>query len=283
MAWYKKILSIVKILMDDLETSDFFGVCHQMAFYLLMSFFPMIIFLVKFLGEYIKEFESYLLEYLEIFLPEVSYDYVVTFLANLNLGEGNFFQYLIYTIIFSSLAARAIMVGVSQSANQEETRSTLKIWLYSFLSTFLFAIVVGFLVTQYFFFTDLSAEILEYFNLGNKEQFLQIFTSCFSFLSTFLIFDLIYAIAPAQNRSFFQALPGALFTGMGIHLAFRIFIFLTNHSEKYARLYGNLNGLFALLVSIYTLSLIINLGGKINQYYEMYLNKELKKHFSLNQ
>ena len=85
---------------------------------------------------------------------------------------------------------------------------------------------------------------------------------------------MIYVLTPAQPLKFKSGLPGALFATLGLNIAFRIFTLFINHSTKYSTLYGSLGGLFALMVAIYFICVILNLGGKINLYWSLYQDPE---------
>ena len=55
-----KMVKLLFFLMEDFEETDFSGICTQMSFYLLLAFFPLLLFLISFIGNFIKPFESYL-------------------------------------------------------------------------------------------------------------------------------------------------------------------------------------------------------------------------------
>src|SRR5665647_370224 len=128
-----KIAKLGFLLMEDFEKTDFQGICSQMAFYLLMAFFPLLIFLISFVGKFVNQFATYLDQILLAFLPDLSYAYVFDLLASLTsqISDSNYFLILI-SFFFATLAARAIMTGLNQTYGSAETRSHLKIWILSF-------------------------------------------------------------------------------------------------------------------------------------------------------
>ena len=271
-------LRIVKLgffLMEDFEETDFSGICTQMSFYLLLAFFPLLLFLISFIGNFIKPFETYLYEILKIFLPDLSYDYVTTLLDTMTSQVANSsFSLILISFFFSTLAARAIMIGINQTYGRKETRNLLQIWGYSFLFTILFSLAILIIVAAYIFSADLGAVILQQIGLYTYYYpLLSFFAIFFSWVVSTFIFNMIYVMAPAHRLKFKDALPGALFATVGFNVAFRIFTFFINHSSKYTALYGSLGGLFALMVAIYFICVILNLGGKINLYWSLYKTK----------
>ncbi|MBU4439409.1 MAG: YihY/virulence factor BrkB family protein [Acetobacterium sp.] len=272
-------LRIVKLgffLMEDFEETDFSGICTQMSFYLLLAFFPLLLFLISFIGNFIKPFETYLYDILKVFLPNLSYDYVTTLLDTMTSQIANSnVSLILISFFFSTLAARAVMIGINQTYGRKETRNLMQIWLYSFLFTILFALAILIIAAAYIFSADLGAVILKQIGLYTYYYpLLSLFAVIFSWLVSTFIFNMIYVMAPAHRLKFKDALPGALFATMGLNIAFRIFTLFINHSSKYTALYGSLGGLFALMVAIYFICVILNLGGKINLYWSLYKTKE---------
>ncbi|MBC3798108.1 YihY/virulence factor BrkB family protein [Acetobacterium tundrae] len=270
-----RIIKLVFFFKKDFENTDFAGICSQMSFYLLMAFFPLLLFLISFVGKIIKPFESYLYEILKFFLPSLSYTYVTDLLNSMTSQFSNSdYSLIVISFFFSSLAARAIMNGLNQTYGQKETRSLSRIWSLSFLFTILFTLAIILIVIAYIFSADIGAIIFE--NIGAiafYSPLIRLFAVVFSWLASALIFNMIYMAAPAQPLKFLEGLPGALFATAGLNIAFRVFTWFVNNSTKYSALYGNLGGLFALLVGLYFICVILNLGGKINLYWSLYKSK----------
>ena len=257
-----KLTEFIIFMAEDMDRTDFWGICAQMSFYIIMAFFPLIIFLINFVGRFIVQFKDYLFDILKEYLPQLSYDYVRTLIDTLtkNLADNNY--------IFATLAARAIMTGMNQNYGNHESRSHLKIWLLSFLFTILFAISIILIISAYVFSEAISEYILVRLGIDQFNIILMnIFTFIFSLVTSIFLFTCVYVLAPDRHLKFIQGLPGAVFSTLGINIAFRIFLMFMNHSTKYTLLYGNFGGLFALLVGIYFVCVILNLGGKINVFF----------------
>ncbi|MEG2897494.1 MAG: YihY/virulence factor BrkB family protein [Eubacterium sp.] len=263
------LFDFIAFVIKDVERTDFWGICAQMSFYLLMAFFPLIIFLINFIGRFILKFKEYLFDVLKTFLPNLSYNYVVN-LINILIQDldNNNYVLLAITFFFATLAARAIMTGMNQNYGNIENRSPLKILLLSFLFTFLFAIVLILIIITYLFSEAISLQVLNNFGIDHVTlNIMNIFTFIFTLIISAFLFNCIYILAPNKRLPFKQGFPGAIFATIGLNIVFRIFLIFINNSPKYTILYGNLGGLFALLVGIYFICVILNLGGKINVYF----------------
>lgn len=274
-----KIAQIAFFLKDDFDQTDFFGICNQMSFYLLLAFFPLLVFLVSFVGRFIQSFETLLNRLLKEFLPSLSYDYVTTLLDRLTHNSSGSQYFLIpISFIFATIAVRAIIVGLNQTYGQAESRSYLKILGLSLLFTFLLAIAIIVIIIASFVSFDIGLAILNNIGLSeNATDIVQLLTILFSWIISTLLFNFIYTKAPVNHLKFSAGLPGSFFAFLGLTVAFRIFAFFINNSSKYTTLYGSLGGLFALLIALYFISVILNLGGKINLYWYLYRSGQLKQ------
>ncbi len=274
-----KVAQVGLFLKDDFDKTDFFGICSQMSFYLILAFFPLLVFLISFVGRFIATFESLLDSLLKEFLPSLSYDYVASLLNHLtHNGSGSQYFLILISFFFATIAARAIMIGINQTYGQEETRTYLKIWGLSLLFTFLLAIGIIIIIVASFVSVDIGVSLLSLIGLSDKAtDIIQIFTILFSWIISTLVFNFIYTKAPVDRLKFMAGLPGSLFAFLGLTIAFRIFAFFINNSSKYTTLYGSLGGLFALLIALYFISVIINLGGKVNLYWALYRSGQLQQ------
>ncbi|MGL4284580.1 MAG: YihY/virulence factor BrkB family protein [Eubacterium aggregans] len=267
----------VLYIIDDLYDTDFLGVCTQMAFYFLLAFFPMVIFLINFVGKIIVHFDQYIFEFLRAYMPQLSYDYVVnlTVMLENNIKENSVLLPIL-TFIFASMAARAIMVGINQSYGCEERRSLPKVWLLAFAITLLFGIALILIVTSYVLLSDVSTHLLNALGLAVVSAFLtKLISFCLAVLITILALYCIYTLAPTKRSSFKESLPGAILATVGMLMVFRIFVIFVDHSSRYTMLYGSLVSLFTLLVAIYFICVILNIYSKINVYWQDYFkNRE---------
>ncbi len=274
-----KIAQIAFFIKDDFDRTDFFGICTQMSFYLILAFFPLLVFLISFVGRFIASFESLLDSLLKEFLPSLSYDYVANLLSRLTTnGSGSRYFLILISFFFATIAVRAIMIGLNQTYGQEESRTYLKVWALSLLFTFLLAIGIIIIIIASFISFDIGVSILSLIGLSDSAtDIVQIFAILFSWIISTLVFNLVYSKAPVDHLPFLSALPGSLFAFLGLTVAFQIFAFFINNSSKYTTLYGSLGGLFALLIALYFISVIINLGGKVNLYWALYRSGQLKQ------
>jgi membrane protein len=262
---WKDLLSYI---VDDIYDTDFWGICTQMAFFFLLAFFPMIIFLVDFGSRFLLHFKQYLYDLLQMMLPNLSFNYVVQLTTSLEQNNGgDQFLLPVASFIFASLGAHAIITGINQNYRITENRRPITVIMLSFLITILFGVAVVCIIVAYLILSGFATGILTVLGLQTLVSLnTQVLTFFFSLAVLVILFDGIYALAPARRTSFQENLPGAILATLGVSIVLRIFVIFANHSNRYTLLYGNWGGLFALLVLIYFFCVILNIGSKFNLY-----------------
>ncbi len=226
-------------VLQDLYDTDFLGICAQMSFYLLMSFFPLLAFINGFVGGFILGFEEYIYEILKSFLPDLSLQYILDSYTTLeqDINGTNYLFLILVTFIFATLAARAIMTGLNTTYGEIETRSQGRVWLLSIIFTILFAVALIIIFAAYLFSTGIGEFIFRFFKIsGNDYNLWSILTIIFSFLVSAFLFDMIYIFAPAHKIGFTEGLPGAIAAPWVLMWPF-VFCWFLNVSSKYTVLY----------------------------------------------
>lgn len=103
--WTNHEFKMVKLLFffdGRLWRNWFFGNLHPDVILPAAGFFPLL-FLISFIGNFIKPFESYFYDILKIFLPNLSYDYVTGLLDSIiSQSAGSHYSLIVVAFFFSS-------------------------------------------------------------------------------------------------------------------------------------------------------------------------------------
>lgn len=92
-------------------------------------------------------------------------------------------------------------------------------------------------------------------------------------LVMFIVFTLLYWIAPSRRLALREVMPGALFTTIGWITTSILFSVYVNQFSDFSKTYGSLGGVTVLLIWLYISSFIILAGGEINA---VLLNRKVK-------
>lgn len=80
----------------------------------------------------------------------------------------------------------------------------------------------------------------------------------------FVVFTLLYWIAPSRRLRLKEVMPGALFSTLGWIITSVLFSVYVNQFSDFTKTYGSLGGVMILLIWLYISSIIILVGGEIN-------------------
>ncbi|WP_020433810.1 YihY/virulence factor BrkB family protein, partial [Paenibacillus riograndensis] len=169
------------------------------------------------------------------------------------------------TLWAASKGINAIIKGLNRAYDIEESRVFWKIRGIAFLATLFIGLVVllsilllvlgTWLKTQVFLLIDLPYGFQKIWDL------LQYAVPLFVM---FLVFTLLYWIAPSRRLTLKEVMPGAMFATLGWIITSILFSVYVNQFSNFTETYGSLGGVMILLIWLYISSIIILAGGEIN-------------------
>lgn len=233
----------------------------QCAYYLLLSIFPFLIFIITLLGfiPISYEFDIHLLQELmpdEIFVfIEDQWTHITT-----QQNTGLLSISIILTLWTASLALSTILRLLNRAYHVTEARHFIKGRLISILLTIgMFAVVLVALGLQVIggVIKNIVSFDFVIFNFN-------ILRWIFSTILLFIVFSLLYFIGPNIRLKFREIYVGAIFSTVGWQLTSSLFSFYLNNFANYTATYGTIGTVIALMVWFHLSSIIILLGGEIN-------------------
>lgn len=245
------------------------GLAAESAYYIVLAFFPFIIFLVSILGLIGRrsDMAERLLNEVNGLIPEPLLGVIGSFLfetlesSNLTLVSFS----MIGVILASSNGFTVLLRGLDRTYDERQKYSVIILRGMGLLFTFF--IGLGILLTLLLIaFGGLLIEQLQVWTGHGifRGSLLQWLRFLISFTLLFFVFELLYAFVANKRKRLLQALPGALFSTLGwigLSVGFSWYI---NNFDRYARLYGSITGLILLMVWIYFCCNVLLLGGIIN-------------------
>ncbi len=253
-------------LVVKIKNDDIFALASQLAYYLVLSFFPFIIFLITLVG-FSSLSSAEVLEGLNAVLPSSIYDLTESIIREVfdKQYTGLLGVSIVLALWTASSGFRAVIKGVNKAYNLKETRSFFKRSLISMLSVLALAITL-LLALGMLVFGRIIGEYLQ--NIVPFYKIIvilwNIFRYAFVFILMILIFAAIYRVAPSKRLKWREVIPGAIFSTIGwIGLSF-VFSFYINNFRNYSRFYGSLGAVFILMTWLFLVSMIFIIGVEIN-------------------
>lgn len=242
-----------------------FDLAAQMAYYFLLSLFPLLFLFFSLLG-YLPFSSEQVLELIRPYAPPTIYELIRSNLIHIldRRHEGVLTFSLLASIYLASLAFQSIIFALNKAYQVSEKRS---LWADILLGIFMMiglfiAIVISLILPV---MVDLAVMFLFRLAEGIPEGIATLSTIQWlvSSLILWFIFLGLYMLVPNTKVRFFQALPGSIFATMGWQVASVGFSYYVSVND-YSLLYGNLGGIMILIGWFYISALVLILGGQLN-------------------
>jgi membrane protein len=280
-----EVLSLIGSFIDFIKTmyyrlldDDILALGAQMAYYLILSFFPFLIFLMALIGHSPVSSQQVLRGLLGI-LPEQAYNLVNdTVVEIVDRKTGGLAPISgILALWFASNGIGSIITGLNKAYDEKEKRPFWMVKLISIIFTLLLSIVIIFSFILLIFGGVIKKQILDgmeldpfYQNLWNTGRYIFISSA------VFLVFIILYRFIPSRRMRLTEVVPGAVFATLGWLLTSLGFAYYVDNFSNYSRFYGSIGGVVILLIWLYYSAVIILLGGELNAAlaYEKKLNNK---------
>jgi membrane protein len=258
--------TFIKQLLQKIKADDVQGISAQLTYYLILSLFPFLIFIMTLIGYANISLEDKI-QQLEQVMPAEAVSIIEEILQDVSEGRSQALLSfgMLATLWAASKGVNAIIKGLNRAYDIDESRAFWKIRGIAFLATLTIGFVVllsilllvlgTWLKTQVFLLTDLPYGFQKLWDLLQYAVPL---------LVMFIVFTLLYWIAPSRRLALREVVPGALFSTLGWIVTSVLFSVYVNQFSDFTKTYGSLGGVMILLIWLYISSIIILAGGEIN-------------------
>lgn len=256
------LVMFIKKIGDD----DIFALGAQLAYYMVLSFIPFLMFLMTLVGFSHLNSDA-VLNLLSNVMPTEAFNLIQSTVIEIVDREqtGLLWISIALAIWVSSSGFKAVIKGLNKAYGVKETRSYIKLKLISMIYTILLALVV---IATLFLFVfgdvigDFFMKVLEHpkfiYYIWNMLRYVVVI------LIMILFFMFLYNATPCVRLGWLEVIPGAVITTLGWISISYIFAYYVNNFSNYSRLYGSLGAVFMFMTWMFITSMILILGGEIN-------------------
>lgn len=259
-------LNMLIYLVAKARRDDVFALSSQLAYYLVLSFFPFMLFIMTLLG-FSQLNSAEILQGLNVLLPKSIMELINSTVKDIfdNQHTGLLGLSILLMVWTSSSAFKSIIKGVNKAYNFKEDRSFFKLSAISMLGILGLAFIIILALTVLVFGNVISSYIKntnEFYQL--QLIFWNIFRYAFILIFMIFVFAAIYKIAPSKKVKFKSVIPGSVFSTIGWVVVSVGFSYYIDNFNNYSRFYGSLGAVFILITWLYLISIITILGVEIN-------------------
>lgn len=271
MKWHEKMLEEphvkqAKNLLNQIQEHEVTALAAQSTYYLVLSFFPFLIFIITVIS-YTPLLSEEIIYELEPFLPEETFQLVMDNIRDiLNARSGALLSTgMLMTVFLASNGVAALLKGINKAYKRTERRPYWKVRGMALLMTLALALLISLSLMLLVFGQLIGTYVFDM--LGLPELFKEMWEAARMLVSLavmIIMFTFFYKVSPQQKVTLKESLPGAIFATIGWLVISYGFSYYVNHFGNYSVTYGGIGAIIVLLIWLYLSSVIVILGGEIN-------------------
>lgn len=264
----KNILEYLKKLQGRVEKHELAAFSGQMAFFFMLSIFPLLIFIFTIISKLNLNFD-FAYEALQNFLPPNISSLVTDFIESTIHVEGNAVLSIsgITTLYSASRAVNALQRVINTAYGIEKKGNIILNKLYGMMYTLMFVALIVLSVTIPNIGSRIATWGSEIFDITIDQNWITLFYWIRKLILPavyILVFGSIYTVIPNKKMHLEETYKGSLFAIVGSLVANWIFSTTVVKLTDYSILYGSLSAIIAFMIWLYFLGNIIMIGAEIN-------------------
>ena len=272
----RKRIEIMKILIkygrrisDIFQKAALSAYAGQSAFFMMLSFFPFLLFFFSVLNLTPLSQEDFTIWLLTV-VPEAFEDFVKGFTQEIYKGStGRISITMLFAIFLSSKAFLSLQQGMNAVYEVKEQRNYVLLRIYGMIYSLILAVILVFMLALMVFGNWIHMHFLAKLPLiGELADRILNFRILISGLILFVFMWLIYVFLPNQKQTWRAQIPGAVFSSVGwvaFSYGFSIYV---DYFSNYSSFYGATTTIALAMVWLYGCMYMIFLGGLINRLIE---------------
>ncbi|WP_298470986.1 YihY/virulence factor BrkB family protein [uncultured Psychrobacillus sp.] len=255
-----------KHLITHIQKTDITGLAAQLAYFFLLSLFPLLIFLVTLLP-YLNLDEAQIFRFLENYAPGEVYTLIEGTISDVLVSRngGLLSIGILGTIWSASNGMNAIVKSLNRSYDIEETRPFFIVRALSVVFTLLMILLFAVALVLPVFGEQIGTILFSYF--GFQDDFINLWNNIRWTLSPiimFIVLAALYWIVPNIKLGLKSVFPGAAFATLGWIVVSLGFSYYVSNFGNYSATYGSIGGIIILMLWLYISGIILLVGGQIN-------------------
>lgn len=274
-----RFVYLIKTMITRFIDHNVSRVSGQLAYFILLSMFPFLIFLNALIGSFHIPADR-VVEFLRPFFPTQIVNLISGYIVRISQNQSmSLLSIGIVIAIFSaSKAVRSLSYAINTAYGMRESEN----FLIDVISSMLYVIGAGIIVLIVSLFVTLSRDFLtEVIQVNHMSDMLVSMLNVWRWVTLcvilFLVLGLMYKMVPNKKVRFLSVIPGtvlALLGFLGLTIGFSLYV---NYFLKSSIFYGSIGAIILLLLWIYIASIILVMGAELNSSLEQMPHHKKKK------
>lgn len=261
------IIKYGKKIAEKFQESALSAYTGQAAFFLMLSFFPFLLFFFSLLNLTPLSERDFVV-WLSAMFPETFQDVVVGFTKEIYKGSsGRISITVISAIYLSSKAFMALQQGLNSVYETKEERNYFILRLHGMVYSIVLAVILIFMLGLMVFGKWMHIHFLAGIPIvGEVTGRILDFRVLIATLILFFFMWVMYCVLPNRKQRWRRQIPGAVFSSIGWVVFSYGFSIYVNHFNNYASFYGTMTTIALIMVWLYGCMYMFFVGGMINSF-----------------
>lgn len=262
----KAVYDMVMAFLRKLRQDTVSAFAAQTAFFVILSFFPFVIFLLTLLN-YLPVPLEQMLRVVKSFLPATLHEFADPLMEEVftDTTKALLSVSAITALWSASRGFLVIIQGLNAVYGNRETRNYFVVRICAVFYTLIFAVVLILTLLLLVFGNQIYLQIQSRLPVLEHTAFLVISLRTVIFLLALTVyFLLLYLIIPNRKSGFFDELPGAILSAAGWLGFSYLYSFYIDNLSNFSAMYGSLTAIVLCMIWLYACMYIMFIGAELN-------------------
>lgn len=253
-------------LLYRIGKDDASGLAAQLAYYFMLSLFPMLIFILSLIPLFNINQKS-IISQIESNTPAQASSIITNILTDVmsNANGGILSFGLILALWTASNGMTALMNSFNVAYDVEDSRNFFVSKAMAVFFTLLIGITMPITLVLFTFGQQIGNFLFGPLGLDEAVKWVfSVLRTVLPVIAIFIVFTLLYTMAPNVKIKMKSVLPGALFATVIWILGTLAFGFYVSNFGNYSKTYGSIGGVIVLMLWLYITGFILILGAEVN-------------------
>ncbi len=277
----KKIVNFIFKFMKKATEDSVPAYAAQVAFFVMLSFFPFIMLLVV-LASKLSFVNVTVVGYILRVVPDGLDTYVAYIIDD--VVNSNIQSFTIITVFVSLWSAakgmQALSTGLNKIYGVEQKKNFFLVRLICAVYTLVFLLLCLVAIVLHVFGTQIAHKVIDqYPAFANATLLILSMKNVFTFVIIFVFLLLIYYQLPSRRGNVRHEVSGAALAALAWMLMTRLFSVYMKYISTNSKMYGSLTSLILIIIWLYIGMQIVLYGAEINYYMSdlIWKCREIKK------
>lgn len=260
-----KLLRFIREVIDRVGKNDLIAMANELTFKLMLSIFPLLIFVLTIIATLKIEYNEYI-DYLLGDMPKDVRGIINAFLDEeiYTRPQGLMSVSLLVALYSASSGFHSFIKGLNRAYGVREKRNFFFTRLISLFLVMLFAVTIMLSIYMLILGGQINDILLNLKLIKKIPNTDSLAVRAVTAFAVTVVILLVYQLGANVKIRLYEAMPGVLFTLAAWYILSKLFNIYINEYASYSAVYGSISTMFVFSLWLNMLSFVLLIGCQIN-------------------